>query len=69
MAIPTRFSGFELKQSLSSMIFAQFSFFNEMGTAGIGAVVHNCSGSVLGALSQRIQLPTFAATEGPGLHF
>ena len=36
--------------------------FNEMGTAGIGVVVHNCSGSVLGALSQRIQLPTFVAT-------
>ena len=25
-------------------------------------MVHNCSGSVLGALFQRIQLPTFAAT-------
>ncbi|KAK9986630.1 hypothetical protein SO802_031581 [Lithocarpus litseifolius] len=35
--------------------------FKEMGTAGMGVVVRDCSGSVLGALSQRIQLPSSAA--------
>ena len=36
--------------------------FNEMGTAGMDVVVRNCLGSVLGALSQRIQLPASTAT-------
>lgn len=34
--------------------------FKEMGTAGMGVVIWDCAGSVLGALSQRIQLPASA---------
>ena len=35
--------------------------FKELGCAGIGVVVQNSTGAVIGALSQRIMMPSFAA--------